>query len=128
MNALIPALLLFMSGCALLPSSFDSMEHARLVTINQLSHDSSICKDPVRASVTATQITAQAQWLQRYGASLPRNSRMMTMEKDLVAMSQSLSDSYARGPVSTVYCELKLTNIHKATEAVIDISAQRPRL
>ena len=127
MNALIPALLLLMSGCALLPSSFDSMEHARLVTINQLSSDRGVCRDPERAAVAATRITAQAQWLQRYGASLPRNSRMLTMEKDLVAMSQSLSDSYARGPVSTVYCELKLTNIHKATEAVIDISAQRPR-
>jgi hypothetical protein len=127
MNALIPALLLLVSGCALLPSSFDSMEHARLVTINQLSHDSSICKDPVRASVTATQITAQAQWLQRYGASLPRNSRMHSMEQDLVSMSQSLSDSYTKGAVSTAYCELKLTNIHKATEAVINISAQRPR-
>jgi hypothetical protein len=103
------------------------MEHARLVTINQLSSDRGVCRDPERAAVAATRITAQAQWLQRYGASLPRNSRMLTMEKDLVAMSQSLSDSYARGPVSTVYCELKLTNIHKATEAVIDISAQRPR-
>lgn len=127
MNVLIPALLLVVSGCALLPSSFDSMEHARLVTINQLSHDSSVCRDPVRASVAAAQIAAQAQWLQRYGASLPRNSRMMTMEQDLATMSQSLSDSYGRGAVSTAYCELKLTNIHKATEAVIDISAQRPR-
>jgi hypothetical protein len=127
MNSLIPVLLLLVSGCALLPSSFDNMEHARLVTINQLSQDRGVCKDPVRASVAAAQITAQAQWLQRYGASLPRNSRMHAMEQDLVVMSQSLSDSYAKGPVSTVYCELKLANINKATEAVIDISAQRPR-
>ena len=74
MNNLIPALLLVVSGCALLPSSFDSMEHARLVTINQLSSDRGVCRDPERAAVAATRITAQAQWLQRYGASLPRNT------------------------------------------------------
>lgn len=119
---------LALSGCALFPSSFDSIEHSYLVTINQLSADVTACDVTTQAIHTSQQIVAQARWLQRYGASLPRNEKMAQMEQDLVTMSSELADRYRGGQVSVVYCRSKLANIHRATEAIIDISGKRPRL
>jgi hypothetical protein len=119
---------MLLPGCALLPSGFDSMEHSYLVTINQLSADVTVCDDHAAAVMTSQQITAQARWLRRYGASLPRNGRLHEMEQKLLDMSLELSERYRRGPVSATYCRGKLANIHQATETIVDISAQRPRL
>jgi hypothetical protein len=124
----VAAILLLLAGCALLPSGFDSIEHSYLVTINQLSADVKVCDDTAHAVMTSQQILTQARWVQRYGASLPRNSRLTEMEQNLVDMSQELWERYQRGGVSAVYCRSKLVNIHRATEAIIDISGQRPRL
>lgn len=122
------ALTLWLAGCAILPSSFDAQEHARIVTINQLSADNRICNTRELAAATAREITREADWLHRYGASLGDNQNMTKMEANLLAMSTELSDRYNRGEVSVVYCRSKLDNIHRATQTMIGVSARRPRL
>lgn len=120
--------LLLLSSCSWLPSSFDNMEHSYLVTLNQLSADARACDDPARAVYTSQQLLGQAQWLHRYGSSLPRNSQLMVMEQNLLNMSRELADRYHSGSVSPAYCRSKLDNIHRATETIIEVSGKRPRL
>jgi len=122
------ALAISLQACALLPSSFDSQEHARLVTIGQLSADNRVCATPALAAGISREITREADWVYRYGASLADNDNMTRMERDLLAMSTELSDRYQKGEVSVVYCRSKLDNIHKATQTMIGVSARRPRL
>lgn len=121
------ALVMSLQACALLPSSFDSQEHARLVTINQLSADNRVCATPALAAGISREITREADWVYRYGTSLADNQNMTQMERDLLAMSTELSDRYQKGEVSVVYCRSKLDNIHKATQTMIGVSARRPR-
>nr|NDG05752.1 hypothetical protein [Oxalobacteraceae bacterium] len=117
-----------LQGCALLPSAFDSQEHARLITINQLSADNRVCGDRASALDTAKDITRQADWVHRYGASLGDNQNMTRMHANLLAMSRELSDRLAQGEVSVVYCRSKLDNINRASKTMIDVSARRPRI
>ena len=119
---------LALAGCAMLPSSFDAQEHARIVTINQLSADNRVCATRELAQTTSQEITREADWVHRYGASLGNNEKMTRMHANLLAMSRELSERYSRGEVSVVYCRAKLDNIHKATQTMIGVSARRPRL
>lgn len=121
-------LTVWLAGCAILPSSFDAQEHARIVSINQLSADNRVCGTRDLAAATAREITREADWLHRYGSSLGDNQNMTQMEKNLLDMSTELSDRYGRGEVSVVYCRSKLDNIHRATQTMIGVSARRPRL
>lgn len=118
----------WLAGCAILPSSFDGQEHARLVTINQLSADPKVCATRDLALITSLEITREADWVHRYGASLGNNQNMTRMHANLLAMSRELSERYGRGEVSVVYCRAKLDNIHKASQTMIGVSARRPRL
>lgn len=117
-----------LAGCAIFPSSFDSQEHARLVTINQLSADTGVCATRDLALITSLEITREADWAHRYGASLGNNQNMTRMHANLLAMSRELSERYGRGEVSVIYCRAKLDNIHKASQTMIGVSARRPRL
>lgn len=125
---LLLAAVLNLGACSILPSSFDSQEHARLVTINQLSADNRVCGDRDLARNTSLEITREADWAHRYGASLGNNENMTQMHRNLLDMSRELSERYGRGEVSVVYCRAKLDNIHKATQTMIGVSARRPRL
>ena len=126
--ALLLAATLSLQACSILPSSFDSQEHARLVTINQLSADNRVCATRDLAQTTSLEITREADWVDRYCASLGNNENMTHMHANLLAMSRELSERYGRGEVSVVYCRAKLDNIHKATQTMIGVSARRPRL
>ena len=121
-------LLLTLGGCALFPSTFDPQEHARLVTISQLSADNRICANATLAANVSLEIVREADWLHRYGSSLRDNADMISMEKNLLAISRELQERYVKGDVSVVYCRLKLDNIHSAAGRIMAVSARRPRI
>ena len=121
-------LVLSLGGCALFPSTFDSQEHSRLVTISQLSADNKICANSTLAAAASMEIVREADWLYRYGSSLRNNDNMISMEKNLLAISRELQERYAQGEVSVVYCRLKLDNIHSAAGRIMAVSARRPKL
>lgn len=121
-------LLLALGGCALFPSTFDPQEHSRLVTISQLSADNKICANSTLAAAASMEIVREADWLYRYGSSLRNNDNMISMEKNLLAISRELQERYAQGEVSVVYCRLKLDNIHSAAGRIMAVSARRPKL
>jgi len=121
-------LTLALGGCALFPSVFDAQEHARLVTISQLSADNKVCANPNLAASVSLEIVREADWLYRYGSSLRDNQNMISMEQNLLAISRELQERYVRGDVSVVYCRLKLDNIHSAAGRIMAVSARRPRL
>lgn len=122
-------LVLALTGCALFPSSFDSNEHARLVTIHVASSDAGICQDRDAAARTAREMYADARWVWNYGQYLTNNEKMGKMEQELLAMTKELADRYAQaGTVSAFYCRSKFENIHRATTTIIKVSARRPRI
>ena len=119
---------LILSGCALFPSAFDPQEHARLVTISQLSADNRVCANTALAAAVSQEIVREADWLHRYGSSLSNNQDMSSMEGNLLSISRELQERYANGHVSVVYCRLKLDNIHSAAGRIMAVSARRPRI
>ena len=121
--------LLLLSGCGLLPSRFDSQEHAMIVNVHVISQDDAVCNTRDSAYLAAQTLYQDARWAWNYGRDLPNNEKMVTMTANLMAMTKELDDRYKKGdPVSAAYCRLKFRNIHQATDAILKASARRPRL
>jgi hypothetical protein len=128
MKKLLLTFVVLLSGCALFPSPFDAQEHARIVTINVVSRDSSVCAKPERAQAVAETMYRDAEWAHAYGSTLSDNAPMAKMELELVNMTKELRDRYSHSePVSNFYCKSKFENIHRATTTIIGVSARRPR-
>lgn len=128
MKQLLFAVVIALSGCALFPSPFDAQEHARIVTINVASRDSSVCASPEKAQTVAESMYRDAEWAYHYGNTLSDNAPMARMELELMNMTKELRDRYSRTePVSNFYCKSKFENIHRATTTIIGVSARRPR-
>lgn len=128
MRWIAAAALLLLTACSLLPSNFDSQEHAVLVTVAQLSADNAICNNRELAQVHSRALYQQADWLHRYGSSLPQNTDLANQESQLLAIASELKQRYERGEVSVVYCRSKMDNISRAAQIMIKSSAGRPRL
>ena len=119
---------LTLTGCALFPSLFDSNEHAKIVNIHVMSIDDSVCNDRATASPVSQQMYQDARWVWHYGQYLSDNEKMTRMESELMQMTKELADRYAKPEaVSVYYCKNKFENIRRATDAMIKVSARRPR-
>ena len=125
--ALLLALLL--SGCGLLPSRFDSQEHAMIVNVHVISQDDAVCNSRDSAYLAAQTMYQDARWAWSYGRDLPNNEKMVAMTANLMAITKELDDRYKKGDaVSATYCRLKMKNIHTATDTILKVSARRPRI
>lgn len=119
---------LTITGCSLFPSLFDANEHARIVNIHVISVDDKVCENRDAASRAADQMYQDARWVWHYGQFLADNDKMVKMESELMGMTKEFSERYHKADaVSTFYCRNKMENIKKATDAMIKVSARRPR-
>jgi hypothetical protein len=115
------------SACALFPSYFDSNEQARITDIILLSRDDSVCTQSDIATV-ARDIDRSAQWLKIYSASIPRNSALVDMTRNLASVTEDFRKNYQREkPPSQFYCRAKVKIIHESTVRMLDVSGRRPR-
>ena len=125
--ALLLALLL--SGCGLLPSRFDSQEHAMIVNVHVISQDDGVCNQRDSAYLAAQTMYQDARWAWNYGRYLQKNEEMTRMTENLMAITKELDDRYKKTDtaVSAVYCRAKFKTIHQATETILRVSARRER-
>lgn len=124
--ALICVILL--AGCGLLPSRFDSQEHAMIVNVHVISQDDAVCNSRDSAYLAAQTMYQDARWAWNYGRDLVNNEKMVAMMANLMTITKELDDRYKKGDaVSVTYCRLKFKNIHQATDTILKVSARRPR-
>lgn len=127
-TAMVLLFTLLLTGCALFPSMFDANEHARIVNIHVASIDDTVCDRRESAAPVAQQMYQDARWVWHYGQHLSDNEKMTAMEFELMKITKELSDRYTKSDtVSTFYCRNKFENIRRATDAIIKVSARRPR-
>lgn len=127
-SAIAMLFVLLLAGCALFPSMFDANEHARIVNIHVAAIDDSVCNRRESAAPVAQQMFADARWAWHYGQSLTDNEKMTKMSFELMMMTKEMADRYdSAATVSTFYCKNKFENIRRATDAMMKVSARRPR-
>ena len=119
---------LLLTACSLFPSSFDSQEHARIVSIHVAAKDNTVCNTAEQAKSVVNAMYHDAEWVYHYGSTLGDNEEMTKMELMLLGMVREVRDRYGKEEkVSVLYCRSKFDNIHKATETIMRVSSRRPR-
>lgn len=106
-----PAILLsiLLSGCALIPTPFDSNLYDRTVTISMTTKEiQTQCGTPAMAA-GAEALDAQSKALMKYTefASKDLHKSFTLLDKNIA----ELNTIYSKGTPSTAYCSLKLTII-----------------
>lgn len=119
---------LLLAGCAV---KFDPVEHGRLVDIrhrvDMAIHDHH-CRQAEQAKATAEQLYRDAHWLMIYSQHIPNNASLEKMSSELAKTTEEFVQRYRNTtPPSTIYCDLKLKNIHQQVEIIQRTNARRPR-
>lgn len=121
--------LAILCSCALLPSQFDNQEHAKLVTISQMTKSVEHCNDAASVTNLVLNLKYNLDWLKIYSQGLPNNGKMTRMILQLDVMVQGLSQRYENSDStpSQYYCQQKVTLINESVNEIIAVSARRPR-
>lgn len=116
-----------LSACALFPSYFDYNEQARLVDIIQLTKTDSVCSTEEIKTVSRD-IRQKVDWLTTYSASLPDNSKIQEMNRNLSEIVGDFDLRYQSDkPPSKFFCSAKIKNINEAARKMLSVSGRRPR-
>lgn len=116
-----------LSACALFPSYFDYNEQARLVDIIELTKTDAVCATEEIRTVSRD-IRHKVDWLTTYSASMPDNSKIQEMNRNLSEIVGDFDQRY-RGdrPPSKFFCSAKIKNINEAARKMLSVSGRRPR-
>lgn len=116
-----------LSACALFPSYFDYNEQARLVDIIELTKTDSVCSTEEIKTVSRD-IRQKVDWLTTYSASLPDNSKIQEMNRNLSGIVGDFDKRYQSDkPPSKFFCSAKIKNINEAARKMLSVSGRRPR-
>jgi hypothetical protein len=85
------------------------------------------CDNLILASVNAQAIANRTDLFEKYEELIPRNDNGFQAARALNEIAQGLNTSYAKGPVSPVFCKLKYNNIEHSAELIQRVTAGRPR-
>lgn len=118
---------ILLSACAIFPSHFDYNEQARLVDIIELTKTDAVCSTDEIKTVSR-EIRQKVDWLNTYSASLPNNSKIQEMNRNLSEIVGDFDQRY-RGdkPPSKFFCSAKIKNINEAAHKMLSVSGRRPR-
>lgn len=116
-----------LSACAIFPSYFDYNEQARLVDIIELTKTDAVCSTDEIKTVSKD-IRKNVDWLLTYSSSLPNNSKVQEMEKNLSEIVGDFDKRYQGDkPPSKFFCSAKIKNINEAARKMLSVSGRRPR-
>lgn len=116
-----------LASCALWPSWFDHNEQARIVDIIELTKSDAVCTTDEIKTVSR-EIRAKVDWLVTYSHSLPDNSKIQEMNKNLSEIVGDFDQRYrSERPPSKFFCSAKLKNINEAAHKMLSVSGRRPR-
>ena len=130
---LLVALIPFIPGCALYDAYFmakyDTNEYALINSVKtraELAQE--VCTNKPAVEQKLVDIYAQSVEFRNFTFYIPRNTDANNMASKLVDLTKSTKEYYnTHDKVSEVFCKMKLQQIVKSSDAIMETLGKKPR-